>query len=276
MADTFNSTDKLAFLGAGRMATALAKGFVSSGLVAGEQIVGAARSEASRTRFTQTVPGAQATGDNQAAIDGAAVVFLGVKPQMMDTLLREIGKAIPSDALVVSIAAGLQIARLAAKLPRRARIVRVMPNTPCLIGRGASGFSLGEHATPGDAELISQLMGAVGYAAQVDESLLGAVTGVSGSGPAFVYTFIEAMADAGVRAGLPRTIAYELAARTTAGAADMVTTTGEHPATLRDAVTSPGGTTAAGLAALERERLPWSLHAAVEATIQRSQELADG
>jgi pyrroline-5-carboxylate reductase len=151
-----------------------------------------------------------------------------------------------SDRLLVSIAAGLSLASLTVGFQTQ-RVVRVMPNTPCLVGRGASGYALGPGASPADGELVGDLLRAVGLAVAVDERLLDAVTGLSGSGPAFVYTLIESLSDGGVRMGLPRTVATSLAAQTVAGAAEMVLTTGDHPAVLKDRVASPGGTTIAGL-----------------------------
>ncbi|MEM6329565.1 MAG: pyrroline-5-carboxylate reductase, partial [Planctomycetota bacterium] len=178
-------------------------------------------------------------------------------------------------ALVLSVAAGVTLAKLQAGLAPAARVVRSMPNTPCLIGEGATAFSLGQHATPDDAATAARLLGAVGAAYEVPEPLLDAVTGLSGSGPAYVYTVIEALADAGVREGLPAGIAADLAARTVAGAAQMVRETGEHPALLRSAVTSPGGTTAAGLAELDRCGLRHALHAAVRAATDKARQLGD-
>ena len=153
------------------------------------------------------------------------------------------------------------------------RMIRVMPNTPCLVGQGASAYSLGEHATAEDGALVGRLFGALGSAWQVEEKLLDAVTGLAGSGPAFVYVLIEALSDAGVRMGLPRQIAVEMAAKTVRGAAEMVLSTGEHTAVLKDRVASPGGTTIAGLLALEAGGLRSTLMAAVEAATRRSIEL---
>ncbi len=160
-----------------------------------------------------------------------------------------------------------------AGLGEAVRLVRVMPNTPCLIGEGACGYCLGDRATPEDGELVGKLLEAVGTAWQVEEKMLDAVTGLSGSGPAFVYVIIEALSDAGVRVGLPRHIAASLAAETIRGAVDMVLSTGEHPAVLKDRVASPGGTTIAGLQVMEEGALRATLIAAVEAATERSIEL---
>jgi pyrroline-5-carboxylate reductase len=153
-------------------------------------------------------------------------------------------------------------------------VIRVMPNTPCLIGRGASGFSLGLHATKADAAVVEQLLSTVGIAMEVPEKLLDAVTGLSGSGPAYVYLMIEALSDGGVRAGLPRDLATKLAAQTVLGSAEMVLSTGQHPGALKDAVTSPGGTTIAGLHALEQNGVRGALMDAVLAATERARELS--
>ena len=173
----------------------------------------------------------------------------------------------------MSIAAGVRLASLARWLGEELRLVRVMPNTPCLIGQGACAYSLGEHATPEDGAVVGRLLASLGSAWQFEEKLLDAVTGLAGSGPAFVYVMIEALSDAGVRLGLPRKIAAAMAAQTVRGAAEMVLTTGEHPAVLKDRVASPGGTTIAGLQALESGGIRATLMAAVEAAARRSAEL---
>jgi len=180
---------------------------------------------------------------------------------------------IAGEKLLVSVAAGIRLATLADRFGKGLRLVRVMPNTPCLIGQGACAYCLGEHATAEDGQLVKQLLQSVGIAYEVEEKLLDAVTGLSGSGPAFVYIMIEALSDGGVRMGLPRNVATALAAQTVRGAAEMVTVTGEHPGVLKDRVASPGGTTMAGLQALESGGLRAALMAAVEAATRRAGEL---
>jgi pyrroline-5-carboxylate reductase len=203
----------------------------------------------------------------------ADVVILAVKPQTMSEALASMRDAIKGNALVVSIAAGVTLGRLEAALPEGQRVVRVMPNTPCLIGRGASGFALGKDATKDDAKLVASLLSAVGVAFEMPEKLLDAVTGLSGSGPAFVYSMIEAMAAGGVAEGMSAELAGELAARTVSGAAEMVLQTGERPAVLRDRVTSPGGTTLAGLGVLRERGFGEAVSDAVKAATRRSVEL---
>ncbi len=265
-------TERIGFIGAGQMATALAQGFIKAELVAAEKIVGSDPVAEARERFAQAT-GGQTTADNREAVAAADVVFLAVKPQQMGAVLPPLKGEISAEKLVVSIAAGVRLAVLAEGLGGGVRLVRVMPNTPCLVARGACGYCLGERATAEDGRLVEQLLRSVGLAYQVGEKLLDAVTGLSGSGPAFVYLVIEALSDGGVRMGLPRPAATALAAQTVAGAAEMVLATGEHTGVLKDRVTSPGGTTIAGVQALESGGLRAALMAAVEAATRRSIEL---
>ncbi|MEN1681400.1 MAG: pyrroline-5-carboxylate reductase [Planctomycetota bacterium] len=263
---------RLAVLGAGKMATALVQGIVEAGLIPQASVVASDPNPAAIGAFVQATGAAQAATNAEAAAK-ADVVLIAVKPQHLPAVLAEIADALPAGALVVSVAAGVTLTQLSAGLPIRTRAIRVMPNTPCLIGRGASVFARGPGATDADAELVAALLGSVGYASEAPESQLDAVTGLSGSGPAYVYAVIQALGDAGVREGLPRALASELAARTVAGAAEMVLQTGEHPSLLAEAVTSPGGTTAAGLAALSEHNLQHALAEAVHAATNRSREL---
>jgi pyrroline-5-carboxylate reductase len=255
------------------MATALARGFINAKLVEPRNIVASDPSEASRRQFDDVVPGAKVTDDNREVVANADVVVLAVKPQQMSEVLGAARDALRPEALVISIAAGVPLGRIASALPAGQRIVRVMPNTPCLIGRGASAFSLGQYATADDGRLVGQLLSAVGIARQVPESQLDAVTGLSGSGPAFAYTMIEVLSEAGVTMGLTPALASDLAAHTVAGAAEMVLASGETPAVLRDRVTSPGGTTLAGLKALDEGGFRAAVIAAVVAATHRSAEL---
>jgi pyrroline-5-carboxylate reductase len=227
--------------------------------------------ERARREFGQAVGGAACCRSNQEVAEEADVIFLAVKPQNMAAVYADVGGWVQKK-LIVSIAAGIPLARLTEGL-KTERVVRVMPNTPALVGQGAAGYALAKGATESDGELVKQLLSAVGRAYRVDEKLLDAVTGLSGSGPAFVYVVIEALSDAGVKMGLPRDVAAALAAQTVRGSAEMVLATGEHPAVLKDKVASPGGTTIAGLAALESHGLRAALIAAVEAATKRSQEL---
>jgi pyrroline-5-carboxylate reductase len=197
---------------------------------------------------------------------------LAVKPQYVGDVLDDIRGTV-GDALVISIAAGVRLKTLAAGLGDDVRLIRVMPNTPCLVGQGASGYCLGETATESDGRLAKRLIEASGVAFDVPEKLLDAVTGLSGSGPAFIYLVIEALSDGGVLMGLPRQIASSLAAQTVRGAAEVFIKTGKHPAQLKDDVTSPGGTTIAGIHALELGGLRASLITAVQAATERSIEL---
>jgi pyrroline-5-carboxylate reductase len=259
-------------IGAGQMATALGQGFVAAKLIPADRLLASDPLEAARQRFAQ-LTGGTTTVDNREVAGRADLLLLAVKPQQMAGVLGQLRGHLAADALVVSIAAGVRLATLAEGLGAAVRLVRVMPNTPCLVGQGACGFCLGPTATAEDGQLVEQLLRSVGTAFRVDERLLDAVTGLSGSGPAFVYVIVEALSDGGVRMGLPRNVATALAAQTVLGAAQMVLSTGDHPGVLKDRVTSPGGTTIAGLQALEAGGLRAALMAAVEAATRRSIEL---
>jgi pyrroline-5-carboxylate reductase len=259
------------FLGSGKMATALARGWLSAGLIAAEQLRASDPSPAARQAF-QNETGVPATADNRVVVEQCELLVLAVKPQMMAGLLAEIRPHLSSRHLLISVAAGLTLRQLLEGAGER-RLIRVMPNTPCLVNASASGYAPAATATPEDIALVDRLLNAVGRAYRLPEHLLDAVTGLSGSGPAFVYLMIEALSDGGVRVGLPRDVATVLAAQTLFGAAKMVLETGLHPGQLKDMVASPGGTTIAGLHALERGGLRGVLMDAVEAATRRSTEL---
>lgn len=275
MSDGSSLDGVIGFLGAGRMAQALGGGFVEAGLVPPDRVVAYDPSPEAAAAFSTAVGNPSASLNDPSEVVGAArIVFLAVKPAYVADSLSAVSPGWrPDEQMLVSVAAGVSLAKLEGALPSGSAVVRVMPNTPCLIGQGACCYALGAHASAEAGSEVGRLLGAVGYASETPESMLDAVTGLSGSGPAFVYTVIEALADGGVRAGLPRDLAAELAARTVSGAAQMVLTTGDHPATLRDAVASPGGTTIAGLAELERRGLRAALIEGVAAAAHRSAEL---
>ena len=270
-----NTADvRIGFIGAGQMATALARGFVEAGAITPDRLVacdvsaGAAEKFAAQTRGTIVAGAADVLAQS-------TLVFLAVKPQHVAGVLTDLKPGLTCHHLLVSIAAGISLAKMTTGLGQFSRLIRVMPNTPALVGAGASAYSRGATATPEDGQLVQSLLSTVGLAIEVPEKLLDAVTGLSGSGPAYVYQFIEGLSDGGVRMGLPRDVATRLAAQTVLGAAQMVLSTGQHPGQLKDAVTSPGGTTIAGLHALERGGMRGILMDAVQSATERSRELGD-
>jgi pyrroline-5-carboxylate reductase len=262
----------IGFLGAGKMATALAKGFVQARLVTPQHLIASDVNESAAAAFVKEV-GAKTTAFNPDVARFAEVLILAVKPDQVDALLSEIRDHFSEKHLLISIAAGVTLARLEAGLPTGARVIRVMPNTPALVGASASAFAPGRSASRADSDLVQQLLSSVGAAYPVKESLLDAVTGLSGSGPAYGYLFIEALSDGGVAAGLPRDVATKLAAQTVLGAAKMVLETGLHTGTLKDMVTSPGGTTIEGLHELEKGNLRGTVISAVRAAADKSKKL---
>jgi pyrroline-5-carboxylate reductase len=258
---------KLGVIGCGKMGSALVEGAIRAGTLTASQVSGFDPSPEAARAF------ADATGarlaDGVAGLD-ADTFLLCTKPQHAAAALA----ALPAgEALVISVAAGLSTAFLERHAPAGIRVVRCMPNTPALVGKGAAAFCRGTAATAADAEAARLLLGSVGLAVELPESLMDAVTGLSGSGPAFVYVMIEAMADGGVRAGLPRAESLRLAAQTVLGAAAMVLESGQHPGALKDMVASPGGTTIAGLAELEKHGMRSAFIEAVHAAARRSAEL---
>ncbi len=266
------STLAIGFLGAGKMASALASGFVRAGLTTKERIIASDVNQAALKSFSESV-GARGTVSNPEVAQFATVLIVAVKPDQVADLLRELSPHLTAKHLIISIAAGVTLAKMEALLPAGARAIRVMPNTPALVGASATGFALGGKAVAEDAALVNRLFSSVGVALQVKEPLLDAVTGLSGSGPAYVFMMIEALSDGGVAAGLPRDVATKLAAQTLLGAAKMTLETNLHPGVLKDMVTSPGGTTIEGVHELEKGGLRAALMNAVRAASEKSRRL---
>jgi len=255
------------------MATALVRGLATAeGFDPGQ--VGVTDIDPTRADALARAHGVCALADARALAGWADVIVLAVKPQGAVGVLSDLAPALTARHLVISIAAGVTTAQLAAPLPDSVRVVRVMSNTPALVGAGATAVCAGPRATPDDLALVEELCGAVGRVVQVQETAMNAVTGLSGSGPAYIFVAIEALADAGVREGLSRDVAQQLAAQTVLGAAKLVLEGGEHPGQLKDRVTSPAGTTIAGIASLEADGFRSALIRAVRAAVARADELA--
>ena len=247
------------------------------GLVRGKHVqpnrITASDPRKERLEELHTSLGIEATQNNRDIAARCSLVVLSVKPQIMDKILREVGDQMKPGTLVVSIAAGVDTATIEESLPEGVRVVRAMPNTPAMVGAGATAISAGKHATPEDMATAKALFDAIGITVELDESHLDAVTGLSGSGPAYIFLILEALADAGVKVGLSRRNAQRLAAQTVMGSAKMLLETDEHPGRLKDMVTSPGGTAIAGLHTLEQGGLRTTLINAVETATKRAQEL---
>ncbi len=264
---------KIGFVGAGNMAEALLSGLVQPhGSVSVDSIWAADVAEA-RLQDLQERYGIQTSLSNPDVVNAADIVVLAVKPQIMPTVLHDIAGYVDDSKLIISIAAGVKISVIQEGLHPATRIIRTMPNVAALVHAGAAAISRGQHATDYDVRIAQAIFQAVGEVVLVDEKLMDAVTGLSGSGPGYVFTMINALIDGGVNVGLPRPIATTLAMHTVHGAAKMMIDTGEHPMKLRDMVTSPGGTTITGIHALEQGGLNATLINAVEAATCRSEEL---
>ncbi len=263
---------KIAFLGAGNMAEALVAGIVKGKLAEPENIlatdIASTRLEILKDRYY-----IQVGSQNSEAVMWADVIILCVKPNVMTKVLGDIQGSLSDKQLVISVAAGVPLNNIQATIGQTIPLVRAMPNTPAVIQEGVTALSGGEGLSFEHLEIARSIFESVGKVVVVDESLMDGVTGLSGSGPAYIYLAIEALIDGGVRVGLPRNVAHTLAVQTVVGAATMVRETGEHPAVLKDRVTSPGGTTIAGLQRLEEGGLRATLIEAVEAAAHRSKEL---
>ena len=265
---------RVSFIGGGNMAEALIKGLLNKKIATPEQVmVSEPREE--RIHFLSNTYQMEVIANNQAAVQRAEIIVLAVKPQVMREVLQDISNVVTPDQLIISIAAGIPTAFIASHVGKDKRIIRAMPNTPAQIGMGAVALCNGGSATQVDLEVAQSLFNAIGVSVIVQEHHMDAVTGLSGSGPAYIFLLIEALTDGGVKMGLPRDIAQALILQTIIGAGRMVLETGEHPGKLKDMVTSPGGTTIAGLHVLEKKGVRGALIDAVAAATERSRELGD-
>ena len=262
----------VAVLGAGRMGGALARGWVQAGVLSGSDLR-LFRRNTIQLADLGTETGGLTASSLEGAVRDADVLLLSVKPQQIIPLLAEVKPFVKAGAIILSVAAGIRLDSLHSASPDNAPVLRAMPNTPAQIGAAASAFCRGRFATDEHAAIVQRLLQAVGVAFEVTEAQMDAVIGVAGSGVAYFYLLIEALTDGGVKAGLPRDVARQLAAQTALGAARMILETGEHPAALKDAVTTPGGTTISALASLEKAGVRSAMIEAVEAAAQRAKEI---
>lgn len=259
------------FIGAGRMAQAMTKGFIATGAVQAGNIT-ASDMDTRMLDFIKQL-GVNVTQSNKEVVQKSDVIVIAVKPNIVSPVLKEVSPVVSKDKLFVSIAAGITIAAIERDLPAGTRVIRVMPNTPALVQAAASVLAPGQAADQSDTDLVLELLQSIGIAELGSEKLLDAVTGLSGSGPAYAFAVIEALSDGGVKMGLPRDLAMKLAAQTLLGAAKMVLESGKHPGQLKDEVCSPGGTTIAAMHKLERGGLRATLIDAVEAATLKAKEL---
>ena len=266
---------RIGFLGAGKMGTALAQGLINAGLATAAQLRASDPVDEARQAFRKST-GAALADSNSDLVANSDIIILAVKPDTVKSALDEVRLHWKPEQLLISIAAGVTLSRLEGYLGGQPRVVRVMPNTPALVGSSATAYALGKYARESDSDLAQNIFSSVGIAHEVKESLLDAITGLSGSGPAYAYTIIEALSDGGVAAGLPRDIATRFAAQTLLGSAKMVLESSQHPGALRDMVTSPGGTTIEGLHELEKGGLRAALMNAVRAAAEKSRKLGQG
>jgi pyrroline-5-carboxylate reductase len=263
----------VAVLGAGKLGGILLQALLKSGLLWAAHTRATVR-HADRAKALREKLGVEVGTDNGAAVKGADIVFVCVKPQVVEEVMREIRPQVSAQQLFISVAASVPTEEIENALGIEAGVVRAMPNTPCAMGVGMTALCKGRHATEAQVQLARSLFDVVGRTVVVDEKLMDAVTGLSASGPAYIYIILEALAEAGVKVGLPRDVATLLAAQTTLGAAQVVLETGDHPALLKDAVTTPAGCTIDGIMELEEGKLRVTLIKAVVKAAQRARELA--
>ncbi|MCA9132934.1 MAG: pyrroline-5-carboxylate reductase [Planctomycetales bacterium] len=266
------TNSKVVFIGGGQMAQALAGGALQAGVLAEQELVFAEPNADQQQVLRNKYAGCQVVAQAADAFHEGRYIVLAVKPNVLRAVAADVASGITPEHLLVSIAAGVSLPALQAMFATQ-RIIRVMPNTPAQIGVGAAAIAADETALAADVQWVERLLGAVGTTVRVPDALMHAVTGLSGSGPAYIYMAIEALSDGGVASGLPRAVATQLAAQTVLGAAQMVLTSGQHPGALKDQVTSPGGTTIAAVRALEAAGLRSALIEAVVRATQRSTEL---
>jgi len=265
---------KIGFIGGGQMAEALIKGLLDKGIATKEDLCASDPSQARREHLSKLY-GIKVWERNQPVLESSNVVILAVKPQIMKIVLEDISAFVTESHIIISIAAGISTAFLEKGLPSFAKVIRVMPNTPALVQKGAAALCRGTRASQKDLDTALAIFKAVGEAVEVPETMMDAVTGLSGSGPAYVFQFIQALVDGGVLEGLPRDVAQKLAVQTVLGAAEMCKRTGKNPAELTAMVTSPGGTTIKGLYEMEKEGFRGNVMAAVSAATARSRELGE-
>jgi pyrroline-5-carboxylate reductase len=267
------SHKRLAVIGAGKMGGILLRAFLDQKLVSPGHVSATVR-HAERAEKLGKELGVRIGTDNRAAVHGADVVLLAVKPMQVAEVLQEIQAELKAGSVLVSIAASVPTKFIEQHLGREVAVVRAMPNTPCVLGAGMTALCKGKFATKQHLDIATRFFDAVGRTVVVDEKHMDAVTGLSASGPAYIYIILESLAEAGVKVGLPRDIATLLAAQTTMGAARVVLETGDHPALLKDAVTTPAGCTIDGIMELEEGKLRVTLIKAVVKAVQRAKELA--
>ncbi|MCY4159680.1 MAG: pyrroline-5-carboxylate reductase [Bacteroidetes bacterium] len=268
------SDQTITVIGAGNIGRALVGGLLNGGHVKPSQIRVTRRNPHALDTLRETFSGVSVGTDNKEAVIGATIVILSVKPTNWQTVINEIREHVSSDTLIVSVLAGLTTSRIGKEFSENQPVVRTMPNTPMIVGKAATAISAGNTATADHLALVQEMFEAVGSVEKVQEYLMDAVTGLSGSGPAYVFMLIEALTDAGVKQGLPRSISFRLAKQTVLGAAELAHHSGEHPAILRDQVTTPGGTTISAIAELEQYGLRTMFIHAVTTATERSKELS--
>ena len=269
------SDETVAVIGAGNIGRALIGGMINSGLIEPEHVIATRRTTSALDEMAEEFPGLQTTTDNVEAAQDASLILLTIKPQSRAEVITNIRDHVERDVLIISVLAGITSERLQLGFGQDQPVVRAMPNTPALVDAGATALSPGTYATDDHLEKARSIFEAVGDAVVVPEEHMNAVTGLSGSGPAYVYMFIEALTDAGVKQGMSRKDASKLAAQTVYGAAKLAIDTGKHPAILRDEVTTPGGTAIAAVSSLEEHGLRTMLINAVGTATQRSEALND-